>query len=61
VKKFGRQLDRRRLLVAGSVALLTLGGLAACDADQEDENKKSGEVGSGRQRAQRPREGRAPS
>ena len=62
VKELGWRLDRRRLLAAGGMALLTLGGLAACDVGQENDNeKKSGEVESTRQVAQRAGAGRAPS
>jgi len=56
-----RRLDRRRLLGLGDAALRALGGLTACDVDQDDENKKSDVVAPGQQLAQRARAGRAPS
>jgi len=45
----------------GDAALRALGGLTACDVDQDDENKKSDVVAPGQQLAQRARAGRAPS
>ncbi len=56
-----RRLDRRQLLGLGDAALRALGGLTACDGDQDDENKKSDVVAPGQQLARRARAGRAPS